>query len=81
MTMQTKKFSVSMPTEAYDLYKAKAQQAGLSISQFLYRAGSITSVKQAVMFPLQNNQDSMGAASASQYNEIVSQNNTKETNK
>lgn len=49
-----KKFSVSMPCEAYELYQKKAQEAHLSISQFLYRAGSITTVEQAVMFPLNN---------------------------
>lgn len=59
--MATKKFSISMPADAYDHYQQKAQAAGMSISQFLFRAGSITTVEQAVMFPLQNNnQDSMG---------------------
>jgi hypothetical protein len=42
-----------MPIEAYELYQKKAQESQLSISQFLYRAGSITTVEQAVMFPLQ----------------------------
>ena len=53
--MGYKKFAISMPESAYVTYQQKAQAAGLSMSAFLYRAGSITTVKQAVMFPLTNN--------------------------
>ncbi len=74
----TKKFSISMPVEAYDYYQKKAQAAGLSISQFLYRAGSIITVKQAVMFPLQkNNQDTMGAISQNTQASIINESHEK----
>ncbi len=53
--MAVKKFTISMPEEAYELYKAKAGAGGMSLSQFLYRAGSVTTVEQAVTFPLEQN--------------------------
>lgn len=53
-----KVFTVSMPAEAYDLYKQKAEAGGMSVSEFLYRAGSIITVEQAVTYPL--TRDNMG---------------------
>lgn len=44
-----------MPEDAYELFKEKAVAGNMSLSQFLFRAGTITTVEKAVMLPLEQN--------------------------
>ena len=47
----TVRFTISMPGDAYEDFKAKAKSADVSMSKFMHRAGSIVNTEQIIDFP------------------------------
>ena len=48
---KTVRFTVSMPSDAYGNFKKKAQDADVSMSKFIHRAGSIVETEQIIDYP------------------------------
>lgn len=50
--MALKRFAISAPEESFILFQEKSNQAQVSLSKFLVRAGEVATTEQVVMFPL-----------------------------